>query len=212
MDEIRILHDDVDFFVIDKPSGLATQGGVGIKNSVENLMEKRLGQKIFLVHRLDKDTAGVLLIAKNSKAAGEFSEILQSSNTKKVYSACCFGIPGAEKGLWQQPIRNQRAKTEFFLKNSCTISGSEMSFPLSVMGFVLHTGRTHQIRIHCAVNGLPIIGDDKYGDFKSNKAFGREFSVKKLQLICENLSIRRNNREFFFKSQFIHGKIPNLTE
>ena len=59
MDEIRILHDDVNFFVIDKPSGLATQGGVGIKHSVETLLEKRLGQKIFLVHRLDKDTAGI---------------------------------------------------------------------------------------------------------------------------------------------------------
>lgn len=210
MDEIRILHDDADFFVIDKPAGLATQGGVGIKNCVESLLEKRLGQKIFLVHRLDKDTSGVLLIGKNSKAAGEFSHILKSPHTQKTYSACCFGIPTASQGLWQQPIRGQNAKTEFFLKNHCTLSGSEKEFSLSNLRFLLHTGRTHQIRIHCAINGFPIIGDDKYGDYKSNKAFAREFSVKKLQLICESLSLRRNNQEFFFKSQFFHGKIPHL--
>ncbi|MGL4982069.1 MAG: RluA family pseudouridine synthase [Treponemataceae bacterium] len=193
MKTLEVLYQNNEIMIINKPSGLATQGGAGIVHSVDRILEKECNQKVYLVHRLDKDTAGILVVAKNPVSAAKYTKIISYGEAKKTYCAFCTGTPAQKEGYISLSIEQdgkiKAAETFFYCEKNVTkeIEGTEYTF--SKVFFELGTGRMHQIRIHAAQKNFPLIGDDKYGDFKKNKLLAKTLGIKKLQLASIALEI-----------------------
>lgn len=202
---IPIVYQDEQIIIVNKRSGLASQGGVGISRSVDSDLAAQTGQKIYLCHRLDKETSGLLVCAKSPAAAAKWSRLIGQKSVKKEYKALCFGKPNSSSGKITLPIiekgQPKSALTYYQLEKTFDgdmAAGFELS-PLCLMRLALATGRTHQIRIHLAQSGIPIIGDDKYGDFKLNKAAKRDLGIKRLCLCAFRLSLPLEGGERVFE-------------
>ncbi len=221
MKEIPILYEDDEIFVVDKPSGLAVQGGQGISHSLDVELPKIVGQPIHLVHRLDKETCGLLIVAKNAKSATKWIHLIGQKDVKKEYEAICFGVPkinGKERvrgtilSNVKKGERELKAKTDFEVLSTWKENVDEMELVFSHLKLVLGTGRTHQIRIHLASASCPIAGDDRHGDFQKNK-IARKLGIKKLQLCakCLTLPINGKNLKLLAKTP-THFFLPNREE
>ncbi len=193
---IPIVYEDDEIILINKRSGLASQGGVGVGKSVDTELSAQIGQKVYLCHRLDKDTSGLLLCAKTSAAANKWSRLVGEKSVKKEYMALCFGQPKNPSGKITLPVKEkgqsksavtyyEKAQLSDFMQEEAKASRLD----LCLMKLTLATGRTHQIRIHLAQSGLPIVGDDKYGDFGLNKAAKRDLGLKRLCLCAFRLTL-----------------------
>lgn len=178
LEELRkcIIHNDDDIVVFNKPAGLAVQGGTGIRKSVDKMASALFPyDKISLVHRLDRETSGVLVVAKNQRAAQKLSDAFQNKTAHKEYLALLNGGVNPESGVIDnymvkgqvfdtpQRINNgtgqrpQRAVTEYKVL-------SQASGCVSWVLFSPKTGRTHQLRLHSALSlNAPIVGDNLYG-------------------------------------------------
>jgi len=192
MKNIEILHEDDEYIVINKPAGLAVQGGAGVKTSLDKLLAEIRSPPPLLVHRLDKDTSGVLLAAKNREAAAKFSKLLKKA--VKIYTAVCAGCLDEKQGTITEDllIRGQRKKSQTKYKTIKT--GTLPGFcDYSVIELELATGRMHQIRRHLAMKGTPILGDDKYGNFQLNKNLKKTVTLKRLLLHASRLTINELN-------------------
>lgn len=104
MKPIEILYQDEEIFVINKPSGLAVQGGKGVTHSVDRDLPQQVGVPVYLVHRLDKDTAGLMVVAKSPAAASKWIKLVGSGEVKKVYEAVCIGRISPEKGVIRESL------------------------------------------------------------------------------------------------------------
>jgi 23S rRNA pseudouridine955/2504/2580 synthase len=189
----EILYQDDEIFVIDKPAGLAVQGGAKIVHSVDALLAASTGAKVFPVHRLDKDTAGILVVAKTAAAAAQWTARMASPEVTKEYLALCVGRPPESAGTFTQTVGlpPKSASTAYRVLDTAALSGPEPDIPpeVSLLSLTLGTGRTHQIRIHLAQARCPVAGDDKYGDFKVNRALRKHWGIKKLQLAAMRLTL-----------------------
>ena len=192
-----ILYEDNKFLVINKPSGLAVHGGSGISLGViECLRQARPdAPHLELVHRLDRDTSGCLIIAKKRSALRYLHQLFQSNEVQKTYVALV-------KGRWQDGKRHVKAAlTKNLLSSGERIvrvdsagkAAHSIFEPLeifdsaSLVQVILKTGRTHQIRVHSAHIGCPIAGDEKYGDKEFNKQM-KAYDVKRLFLHAQSVS------------------------
>ena len=183
---IKILYEDEHCLVIDKPAGLAVQGGKGVKSSVDTILAEIRAPAPLLVHRLDKDTSGVLLTAKTKEDAARFSRLLGTDRQAvKRYIAVCAGSPEKKEGIIAQDLMIKGS-----LKKSETRYKVLKSGEFSVLELELGTGRMHQIRRHLALSGNPVLGDDKYGDFALNKKLRKEAGLKRLLLHSSRLMIK----------------------
>ena len=193
---IPIVYEDDEIILINKKSGLASQGGVGVGKSVDTELAAQIGQKVYLCHRLDKDTSGLLLCAKTPAAANKWSRLVGEKSVKKEYLALCFGQPKNPSGKISLPIKEkgqsksavtyyEKAQLSDFLREEAEASNLDVC----LMKLTLATGRTHQIRIHLSQSELPIIGDDKYGDFGLNKAAKSLLGLKRLCLCAFRLTL-----------------------
>ena len=172
-----LLYEDDDVFVFNKPAGLAVQGGSGLTRHVDAMLEAlrdHKGQKPRLVHRLDRATSGVLVVARTRLAAQRLAEAFRSRSTKKVYWALVKGVPKPRQGR----ISTWLAKEEGPEGDRMRVArhgADEASHAVSLYSVTENaggkfawltmkpvTGRTHQLRAHAAHIGHPIIGDDKY--------------------------------------------------
>ena len=193
MKNIDILHEDDFAIVVNKPAGLAVQGGEGVKSSLDKLLAEIRSPPPLLVHRLDKDTSGVLLAAKSREAAARFSRLLGADRKAvKLYTAVCSGCPSKDEGIIKEELfingRAKKSETSYRVIKSGILMPSQCKF--SVMELELGTGRMHQIRRHLAMTGNPVLGDDKYGDFSLNKKLRREAGLKRLLLHASRLIIK----------------------
>ncbi len=195
---LPVVFEDDALIVIDKPSGIAVHGGCGISYGViESLRAERPQAKFLeLAHRLDRDTSGLLMIGKKRTALVELHRLLRDGEVRKDYVAIV-------KGRWKGGGR----KVDVPLHKYVTEAGERRVSvredgaraitqfkPLAVgddaseVEARLLTGRTHQIRVHAAHIGHPILGDDKYGDFELNRLMARQ-GVKRLFLHARKLSL-----------------------
>lgn len=188
---LNIIYENKEILVVNKLAGLAVQPGAKITNSVISLLKENLPYEPYLVHRLDKETSGALLVAKTPVAAKKFSTLMAGRNVSKTYWAVCGGIPLKKQGEINTPIRHEGIE-----KNALTYYRVLKTFggKYSLIEAKLGTGRMHQIRIHLAGIGCPIIGDDRYGNFALNKQVRKEFGIKKMMLHAYELIIPTNNR------------------
>jgi len=204
-----------DFCVIlNKPPGLATQGGQGVSVSLDSILSEKYSPRPLLVHRLDRDTSGLILVAKTKEAAAGFSVLLGGErNTEKGkkgrvvikrYLGVCSGVPSPPRGVIRlklEALGERRAKIRHTgAKQTETLQESETSYKLvsttvageiscSLLELELGTGRMHQIRRHLARVSHPLLGDDKYGDFSLNKRLRKSHGLKRLLLHASRLVI-----------------------
>jgi len=192
MKNIEILYEDDNIIVVNKPAGLAVQGGKGVKTSLDAVLAGLRSPAPLLVHRLDKDTSGVLLAAKGRENAAHFSRLLNSPKITKQYVAICAGTPKNEKGIITDKllIHGNLKSSQTRYKVLKTSVFTEEALEYSALELELGTGRMHQIRRHLAMIGNPILGDDKYGDFALNKKLRKSAGLKRLLLHASRLIIK----------------------
>ena len=186
--EFPLLYEDEQLLAIDKPSGVAVHGGSGVSFGVIEQLRRARPDAAFLelVHRLDKETSGVLLLAKKRSALTHVQDQFRARDTAKRYQALVAGTwPAAlkvidnnlHKGLDAAGERHVRVVPESNEdgRRSITLVKIERKFAaFTLLDVTLKTGRTHQIRVHLAHAGHAIVGDPKYGDFTLNKSVARE--------------------------------------
>ena len=164
----EILYDDNNYLVINKKRGISVHGGTKNYIGIIDLARKKYGKEIDLCHRLDKDTTGCLVLAKNKKSVKHFNESLKNQNISKNYSAILKGNLmndiNVDMPIYKNDSNKLKSSTSKFkiVKeiNNCTL-----------VDIQIFTGRTHQIRIHASSIGHPILFDNKYGDKEFNKLF-----------------------------------------
>ena len=207
MNTIPILYDDEEIFVINKPAGLAVQGGQGIKHSLDVDFSEQVGHKVYLVHRLDKDTCGLMIVAKNAVAANKWTKLIGSKIAKKEYIALCVGKMHAKSGVIKEKLvqhgQEKSAITNYTVekqwKKSYLVDDVQKEIDFSQIRLVLETGRMHQIRIHLAKQNCPIAGDDQHGNFKINKLLKKHFKIKRFLLASVRLTIPINEKDMVFE-------------
>ena len=197
--DLPVVHEDAALLVIDKPSGIAVHGGSGISYGViESLRAARPQAKFLeLVHRLDRDTSGLLMVAKKRSALLELHRMLREGEVEKRYVA-------AVQGRWRGGARELSAALHKYVTASgerrvsvreggvralTRVRPLAAADAFSLLELTLLTGRTHQIRVHLAHAGHPVVGDDKYGDFELNRALARD-GVTRLLLHAHRLVFR----------------------
>jgi 23S rRNA pseudouridine1911/1915/1917 synthase len=167
-----ILFENDDFIALDKPAGLLSiPDRKGTEPSLKSQLRERFGN-IFTVHRLDRDTSGVIVFAKNESTHKYLSKAFEDRSVEKIYQGIVHGAPPQQQGSIDQPIMEHPGKPGLMVinrrgKTSLTdYEVLETVGPFSLLQFRIHTGRTHQIRIHMQSIGNPIACDDLYGDGK----------------------------------------------
>jgi len=193
--DLPVAFEDASILVIDKPSGIAVHGGSGVSFGViESLRAARPQAKFLeLAHRLDRDTSGLLILCKKRSALVELHRMLREGEVRKIYLAVVKGAP-AKKTLELRESLHKHVTASGERRVSVQAGGMsaftraktiKTSKDFSLLEVELLTGRTHQIRVHLAHAGHPVVGDDKYGDFALNRAL-----KQRLLLHAAKLSFR----------------------
>jgi 23S rRNA pseudouridine955/2504/2580 synthase len=200
--EFPVLFEDDHLLAIAKPAGVAVHGGSGVSSGVIEQLRRARPQTRYLelVHRLDKETSGVLLLAKKRSALTALQDQFRARETGKVYAALVFGAwpkglkvidLALHKTLDAAGERHVRVVPAAHADGRRSISLVRVVRPVgdcTLLDVTLKTGRTHQIRVHLAASGHPIVGDPKYGDFARNKAFARERRFTRMFLHARELA------------------------
>jgi 23S rRNA pseudouridine1911/1915/1917 synthase len=184
-----VLFEDQHLIVVDKPAGLLSQGEKkGDPNLVDWLRERVQRDYVGLVHRLDRNTSGAMVVAKRTKSAQRLTEALQAGEIHRSYLAWVHGQLSAQAHWRHRLLKDQRTNVvqvvspthpqgkDAALRVTPLETGMHQGQPVTLVEFVLETGRSHQIRVQAAKEGYPLLGDRKYATAKTppgSAAFGR---------------------------------------
>lgn len=173
------IYEDENLLCLNKPRGISVQDGTNVGYDFVKSIEYALKEKFFIVHRIDKETSGIFLLAKNLKTAQEISELFKNNEIKKEYLAVVNPIPKQESAVISDPIYVEGVRKDS--KTSYRILKKDLRKDVAVLIVNPETGRKHQIRIHLSKIGSPIVGDKKY--------FGNMKISKKLKLFANKITI-----------------------
>ena len=201
----HVLYEDEVLLVLDKPAGAAVHGGSGISFGVIEQLRHARPQAHFLelVHRLDRDTSGVLMLAKKRSALTALHEQLRAGRVQKLYLALIHGAWRERRRDINLPLNKYvlaSGERRVSVREGGQISHTRIRLrqkwpDLSLLEAELKTGRTHQIRVHLAHLGFPIAGDDKYGDFALNKALARQGLKRMFLHACKTVIVHPRSGE-----------------
>jgi 23S rRNA pseudouridine955/2504/2580 synthase len=170
-----VVHRDADLIVLNKPAGLAVQGGTNTERHLDQMLDAlrfESAERPRLVHRLDRDTSGVLVLARSAASAAKLAQAFRDKRTRKIYWAAVAGLPKPRAGRIDQalaklpgPAGERVAPDEDEGKRAVTYYRTVAHAGAKIAWLALQpvTGRTHQLRVHCVSLGTPILGDGKYG-------------------------------------------------
>lgn len=193
---IQSLYESDEILILDKPAGLPVQPGEGVRVTLIDAVERDYGFRPYLVHRLDKETAGLIIVAKDSRSASLWTRAIERKDIRKFYRAVVSGGPEGPSGVMRAPVsvrgESMAAETKWrllgrFGAREGEPEGSAPRDGFSYLELELGTGRTHQIRLHLAEAHCPILGDDRHGDFRLNKALHKSCGLKRLLLLSRLL-------------------------
>ncbi|TCV97281.1 ribosomal large subunit pseudouridine synthase C [Luteibacter rhizovicinus] len=203
-----IIFEDKHFLVIDKPVGIAAHGGSGVSHgAIELLRAARPNEHLELVHRLDRDTSGVLVFARTRAGLTGLQALIRANEVTKQYMCLMVGHPRKAKFDVNQPLLKsvlhggeRIVRVDDAGKPSLTFFRElEQYSGARLMEAILGTGRTHQIRVHAQSIGHPLAGDPKYGDEEANKKF-RAKGLKRMFLHASRMSFELDGRSYDFSS------------
>ena len=193
---IEIIHEDESLLVVDKPAGLAVTEGKTVSKleSLAGFIERKYQERKFrpkLAHRLDKDTSGLIVFGKNESALAELESQFENGNVAKEYLCLVVGrVPNIE-GKIDFPLPGRdgnlvRALTRYRIVKRFSET--------TLVRVNIETGRLHQIRLHFAKLGYPVVMDDQHGDFNFNKRFCKEYGLKRQFLHAAKLAVDFNGK------------------
>ncbi|TMH72963.1 MAG: RluA family pseudouridine synthase [Betaproteobacteria bacterium] len=195
--EFPVVYEDASLLVVDKPAGVAVHGGSGVSFGViESLRASRPQAKVLeLAHRLDRDTSGLLMVCKKRSALVELHRQLREGEVEKVYTTIVKGVPATDAFEVSEPLHKyvtgagerRVSVREGGMSALTKVKVKKKARDFSLLEVRLLTGRTHQIRVHLAHAGHPVLGDDKYGDFELNRVLAKR-GVKRLFLHAARLA------------------------
>ncbi|MBO1924203.1 RluA family pseudouridine synthase [Thiomicrorhabdus sp. 6S3-12] len=208
-DELRqieqaILYEDADLMVVNKPSGVAVHGGGGIRYGLIEVLRalRPRAKRLELVHRIDRDTSGCILVAKKASVLKALHQQMRDDQFEKRYLAIVSGTWPKNVSKVELPLRKDHLPNGGWHVKVAQDGKSALSYfevkqhlkECDLMAVRLKTGRTHQIRVHALAQGCALVGDDRYGDRELNKRF-RKKGMKRLALHAHILGFTHPNTE-----------------
>ena len=195
-----VLYKDKDLIALNKPAGLAVQGGTGTTRHLDGMLEGLkfdLPEKPKLVHRLDRDTSGVMIVARTAVSAASLSKAFQSREMTKIYWALVMGYPEHEAGTISAKLAKAgapgRERMEWDEEGKKAVTDYRVvataGRKITWLELMPHTGRTHQLRAHCKLIGTPIIGDHKYTDPSPHQDQGMDLREGALADVADRLCL-----------------------
>jgi 23S rRNA pseudouridine955/2504/2580 synthase len=193
-----VIHRDDEVLAINKPPGLAVQGGTGTMRHLDGMLDALrfdAEERPRLVHRLDRDTSGVMLLARNARAAAQLSEAFRGKSARKIYWALVAGVPRPAQGKIDLALAKEggpageRVAADDEGKRAITLYSvlDRLGDKAAWLALLPLTGRTHQLRVHCAeALGTPIVGDHKYGGDRADlpgQEIGRQMHLHARTLV-----------------------------
>jgi len=196
--ENLIIDDNENFIVVNKESGIAVQGGTKSKKNLIDIFSKSKifeNSKPYSVHRLDKDTSGVFIIAKNRDTAKLFTSLFRLRKIHKTYLAVCYGELETNKGIFDQDLARYEGNKKIIENSKTTYKVIDKNSNCTLLEMNPVTGRKHQLRKQLSLVGHPIYGDNKY-------AFEKKLKTKNKELMLHSYKIKFiiNDKKYTFKA------------
>ena len=196
--ENLIIDNNESFIVVNKESGIAVQGGTKSKKNLIDIFSKSQifkNTKPYSVHRLDKDTSGVFIIAKNRDAAKLFTSLFRLRKIHKTYLAICYGELKNNKGIFDQDLIRYEGNKKITEKSKSTYKVIDKNSNCTLLEMNPVTGRKHQLRKQLSLIGHPIYGDDKY-------TFEKDLKTKNKELMLHSYKLKFiiNNKKYTYKA------------
>ena len=196
--ESLIIDNNENFIVVNKKAGISVQGGTKSKKNLIDIFSKSpifKDSKPYSVHRLDKDTSGIFIIAKNRETAKLFTSLFRLRKIHKTYIAICYGELDKDKGIFNQDLTRYDGKKKIVEKSKTLFKVIDKNSNCTLLEMNPITGRKHQLRKQLSMIGHPIYGDDKY-------VYEKKFKTKNKELMLHSyvLKFMINNKKFTYKA------------